>query len=217
MIARQFDHEPASAAARIGPEPTTSSLGGDGFERAHPLLCLQRAVGNRYVQRSVQRRHAVAATPAPVTAPTLRLASDGDRRERDADRVAEQVGRGHAWTSALASRGVHDTDTGGVVLPEIHRAITQVSHSEGQRIPKAVRAPLEPVMGAEFDRVRVHTSAASGNVRPGDDLAEPLVVGVVVTPDDVAADHAGLLFVGEVVGAVEGEVPQRGELRLYAV
>jgi hypothetical protein len=54
------------------------------------------------------------------------------------------------------------------------------------------------------------SSAASGNVCPADDAAEPLVVGVVVAPDDVAADHAGLLVV--VVGAVEGEVAQRGEL-----
>jgi hypothetical protein len=30
------------------------------------------------------------------------------------------------------------------------------------------------------------------------------VVGVVVAPDDVAADHAGLLAVAGVVGAVEG-------------
>jgi hypothetical protein len=35
---------------------------------------------------------------------------------------------------------------------------------------------------------------------------------VVVAPDDVAADHAGLLVVAGVVGAVEREVPQRGEL-----
>ena len=39
---------------------------------------------------------------------------------------------------------------------------------------------------------------------------------MAVTPDDVPADHAALLVVAGVVGAVEGEVPQRGELRLYA-
>src|SRR5207247_6196745 len=61
------------------------------------------------------------------------------------------------------------------------------------------------------------TSAASGNVCPFDDAAEPFVVGVVVAPDDVAADHAGLLLVAGVVGAVEREVPQRGELRLNPV
>jgi hypothetical protein len=40
---------------------------------------------------------------------------------------------------------------------------------------------------------------------------------VVVTPDDVAADHAGPLLVGGVIGAVEGEEAQRGELGLDAV
>jgi hypothetical protein len=37
---------------------------------------------------------------------------------------------------------------------------------------------------------------------------------VVVAPDDVAADHAGLFFVAGVVGAVEGEVSQRCALGL---
>ncbi len=37
---------------------------------------------------------------------------------------------------------------------------------------------------------------------------------MVVAPDDVPADHAGLFFVAGVVGALECEVPQRGELGL---
>jgi hypothetical protein len=40
---------------------------------------------------------------------------------------------------------------------------------------------------------------------------------VVVAPDDVSADHAGLFLVSAVVGAVEREVTQGGELRFYAV
>jgi hypothetical protein len=50
------------------------------------------------------------------------------------------------------------------------------------------------------------SSAASSYVCPVDDAAEPFVVGVVVAPDDVAADHAGLLVVAGVAGAVEREV-----------
>src|SRR5207249_8093087 len=61
------------------------------------------------------------------------------------------------------------------------------------------------------------TSAASGYVCLVDDAAESFVVGVVVAPDDVPADHAGLLLVTGVVGAVEGEVAQRGELGFDAV
>jgi hypothetical protein len=40
---------------------------------------------------------------------------------------------------------------------------------------------------------------------------------VVVASGDIAADHASLLLVGGVVGAIEREVPQRGELRLDPV
>jgi hypothetical protein len=40
---------------------------------------------------------------------------------------------------------------------------------------------------------------------------------MAVAPDDVAADHAGLLLVAEVVGAVEREVAQGGELGFYPV
>jgi hypothetical protein len=60
-------------------------------------------------------------------------------------------------------------------------------------------------------------SAASSYVCPVDDAVESFVVGVVVAPDDVPADHAGLLFMAGLVGAVEREVPQGGELGLDAV
>jgi hypothetical protein len=40
---------------------------------------------------------------------------------------------------------------------------------------------------------------------------------VVVAPDDVPADHAGLLLMTGVIAAVECEVPQRRELSFYAV
>jgi hypothetical protein len=79
-----------------------------------------------------------------------------------------------------------------------------------RRLPGAPRTRLAR-------RVRRRPSAASSYVRLVDDAAEPFVVGVVVAPDDVPADHAGLLFVAGVVGAVQREVPQRGELGFDAV
>ena len=71
-----------------------------------------------------------------------------------------------------------------------------------------------PVPGKEVPRSRrgAHLSASSGYVCPVDDVAEAFVVGVVVAPDDVPADHAGLFLVAGVAGAVEREIPQRGEL-----
>jgi ABC-type dipeptide/oligopeptide/nickel transport system ATPase component len=62
-----------------------------------------------------------------------------------------------------------------------------------------------------------NSSAASGNVCALDEFAEGSVVCVAVPPDDVAADHAGLLAMAGVVGAVEGEVAQRLELSLDPV
>jgi hypothetical protein len=55
-------------------------------------------------------------------------------------------------------------------------------------------------------------AATSSYVGPADDAAELFVAGVVVAPDDVPADQTGLFLVAGVVGTVEGEVPQRGEL-----
>jgi hypothetical protein len=50
-----------------------------------------------------------------------------------------------------------------------------------------------------------------------DDAAQAFVVGVVVTPDDVPADHAGLLLVAGVIGAIEREIPQGRGLRFDPV
>ena len=66
-------------------------------------------------------------------------------------------------------------------------------------------------------RARAGRQCRINHVCSVDAAAKSFAVGVVVAPDDVAADHAGLLVVGGVIGAVEGEVAQRGELGLDAV
>ncbi|TWV31240.1 hypothetical protein FRZ03_35365 [Streptomyces misionensis] len=57
----------------------------------------------------------------------------------------------------------------------------------------------------------------SGGVHPVDEGSEALVGGVLVPPDDAAAEHAALFLVGGVVGSVEGEVAQGAEPGLDAV
>src|SRR5947209_5455582 len=89
------------------------------------------------------------------------------------------------------------------------------------KTPTRSTAPGTWLPSASF--IVLQASAGSGNLRPldgfgsADDLAERGVGGVPVPPGDVAADHAGLLLVGAVVGAVEGEVAKRGELGLDSV
>jgi hypothetical protein len=56
--------------------------------------------------------------------------------------------------------------------------------------------------------------AASVNVCPFDD-AVPFLVDVVVASDNVKANHARLPAVAGMVGAVEGDITERGEPRRY--
>ena len=98
-------------------------------------------------------------------------------------------------------------------LPFSHSMSGSVKH---QAEPMCQASSGTP-QGIELSGKADVPSAASGYVCLGDDAAEPLVIGVVVAPDDVPADHAGLFLVAGVVGAVQREVPQRRELRLYAV
>jgi hypothetical protein len=57
---------------------------------------------------------------------------------------------------------------------------------------------------------QVLPSTASSYVCLGDDVAEPLVVGMVVAPDDVPPDHVGLLLPG---AAIAGSLVRRHRMR----
>jgi hypothetical protein len=52
----------------------------------------------------------------------------------------------------------------------------------------------------------------SDDVDPRDQGAQANIGGVLVLPDDAVADHAALLLVAGVVGAVQRDVAQGGEL-----
>ncbi|HEY7147364.1 MAG TPA: DUF4157 domain-containing protein [Streptosporangiaceae bacterium] len=96
---------PGGPGGRGGP----AGLAGTGHPLAAGLLRLQRAHGNRYVQRLLgasppqvlgqpgQRpQRAPAPGPALAAQPALRLGRPGDRYEREADRLAEDLASGHA-------------------------------------------------------------------------------------------------------------------------
>jgi hypothetical protein len=118
-----------------------------------------------------------------------------------------------AWRHAQlnpTARMLADRELGDLVV-KIH------DQSFGTYGTRRVTAELRLGLGRDVNHQRVERlmrgpSAASGNVCALDEFAEGSVVCVAVPPDDVAADHAGLLAMGGVVGAVEGEVAQRLEL-----
>ena len=119
------------------------------------------------------------------------------------------------------SRGGERGHTGIGLHRHAHGDIPPAKHSRHSPDGEEHSNPLYagshlPYLGGKWSSFRV-TSAASSYVRLVDDAAEPFVVGVVVAPDDVPANHAGLFFVAGVVGPVQREVAQRRKLRLYAV
>lgn len=108
----------------------------------HPILLLQRAIGNQAVQRMLQTK--------------LAISEPGDEQEQDADRISEQVMRmpepqpGH----------VRSGDKGQTEVPPI---IRETLASSGQPIDSATRAFMEPRFGHDFSDVKVHTDTSAAD------------------------------------------------------
>ena len=157
--------------------------------REHPLLHLQRIIGNQAVQRMLQThaeelevgststaasRFAHGFSRIPLHAPAagtiqakLTVNTPGDIYEEEADTVAEQVMR---MTTPLASNVQRQIEaekliqrkTIGDGQPQTAPPIVhEVLRSSGQPLDSATRGFMEPRVGHDFSRVRVHTGAAA--------------------------------------------------------
>jgi hypothetical protein len=137
---------------------------------AHPLLRLQRTIGNQAVQRRIQTKLAVGAA--------------NDQYEQEADRVAEQVMRmptSPSMGTGQAPVQRHSPEAGelGTTKP-LAATVTRLvqcaasaplGSSEsapdfearlstgggGSPLPGSTRAFMEPRLGADFSGVRLHT------------------------------------------------------------
>jgi hypothetical protein len=127
--------------------------------RAHPLLRLQRAVGNRAVGRLLQAK--------------LDVGRPDDEHEREADRVAEQVMRapdpGSTREGAAPPCGDEELVqprpvTGGAAPPASPDVEARVRglQGKGKPLPPSTRAFFEPRLGRDLGHVRVHAGAGAG-------------------------------------------------------
>lgn len=125
--------------------------------RAHPLLDLQRTVGNQVVQRMVRSS----------------MNQRGDRYEQEADRVAEQVvGAPHSATMQLApaARGMplltgEHQDGGGRgsdQLRDVPPLVSEAINAPARPLDGETRAFMESRFGHDFSQVRLHTDARAG-------------------------------------------------------
>lgn len=119
------------------------------------LLQLQRAAGNRAVNRLIQTKLIVGPADDPY--------------EREAERIAAQFG---APTSAadLPAQRLQALPQTPIVGPEggeagdnIERQLA-ANRGAGAPLPPDTRAMMENHLGADFSSVRVHTGAAAGQL-----------------------------------------------------
>src|SRR5579872_257570 len=166
------DVEPATAA-RSGRRQASETLTDSGPVTApEVLLRLQRTRGNQYVQRFLQ-----PAAPACVVQPRLLLGPPGDRHEREADRLAENLAQDVAGglgelDGALADgeRGLPGprisqagTTAGGVLDPAVHQLLVDTG-AAGRPLSARVRGGYERALRADFAGVRVHTGRRADEI-----------------------------------------------------
>ena len=143
----------------------------------HPILRLQRAMGNQGVQRCIQAKLIVGAA--------------NNEFEAEADRVAHQVIKMPAAPSpatgetSVRQRTSEENETsqmkpfGASIAPEIHHLPSDSRGSfkadpafekrlstidEGRPLSASTRAFMEPRFGADFTGVRLHTGSESARL-----------------------------------------------------
>jgi Domain of unknown function (DUF4157)/Xanthomonas XOO_2897-like deaminase len=137
----------------------------------HPILQLQRAIGNQGVQRFIRRKCSCGGTPGPTgeceecskknrlgLQTSLKVNEPGDIYEQEADRIADQV------ISIPAHDGIRrepprirpfsaqPTGQMGAAPASVDQALA----SPGRPLEPALRRDMEQRFGYDFSRVRVH-------------------------------------------------------------
>lgn len=153
----------------------------------HPMLGLQRRVGNRAVNGIIQTM--------------LTVNSPNDEHEREADRVAQDVvaGIGTAEPSMARfdtmdvsdikkrqpgkPRNAPQQGSGVMAVPPAVAADIEQARGWGNPISAAVRGPLEQAFGTDFSAVRIHADDRS------DDLGRSLHARAFATGRDIFFRH----------------------------
>jgi hypothetical protein len=115
----------------------------------HPILQLQRAIGNQGVQRFIQAK--------------LTISQPGDPYEQEADRIADQVlaTPTHRDVSGAPPRIQHFV---GQAAGQAHAApasVNQALAGPGKPLEPVLRRDMEQRFGYDFSRVRVHSGAVA--------------------------------------------------------
>lgn len=137
--ARQETESQDQEALR-SPDIATASLA--DREDSHPILRLQRAIGNQAAQRVIRNAPAPSGA-AGASQRELRVSSPADPSERRAEQAATQVMQSEAPG------------------PDTRPGFTSSAGPGGAPLPGELRSHFEPRFGHDFAEVRVHTGDAA--------------------------------------------------------
>lgn len=152
--------------------------------QTHPLLNLQRKIGNQALMRLLEFRNNSNPTAPVAMQPKLAVSEPEDIHEQEADRVAQQVMRmpepqlqracecegggdcakcqsDQKQSQAPAQvqpQRVDSSTRGGAAAPA---SVNQTLTSAGRPLDRATRTFMEPRFGQDFSHVRVHSDAAA--------------------------------------------------------
>lgn len=162
----------------IKPAQTRKATSKPGTD-AHPLLQLQRTIGNQAVLRLLRSQEQNPDQNLSTTAPTpfghdlsrmpvhgnvpgriqaKRTQTSGDVYEQEAESVAQQVMRAPEPRQddheQLQTKRVQANDSAGIEAPPVvHDAL----HSSGQSVDRSTQEFMESHFGHDLSQVRVHT------------------------------------------------------------
>lgn len=157
----QFASKSKQPAQRKSAPPSSKTLRSPA--PAHPMLQLQRTIGNQGVLRllespSIQPKCACGGTCPRCRQSNLKMSQPGDTYEQEADRVADQVMRApqssvQRWQEGVGSR----SEQAATAVT----SVTNPARGNGQPLPASARSYFEPRFGHDFSQVRVHSDAAA--------------------------------------------------------
>jgi hypothetical protein len=133
-------------ATPVRQAPQQASLGLAVRSTGHPLLRLQRTMGNQAVQRLLQPRRQGLGVSTP-----------GDVYEREAERIAGAV-------MSMPDLSEEEDEDVQLQAPAGVQRRLEGARGSGHPLPAEVRAFMEPRFGADFSRVRVHVDTDAGEM-----------------------------------------------------
>jgi hypothetical protein len=135
------------------------------------MLALHSAIGNQAVGRVLQSD---GAKPRMIQA-KLAVSQPGDKFEREADRIADQVMRIPDGVGSKAMSTVTSAQTRTVqrdafsgqlsaVSPGVQSEIERLRHSGGEPVPNIIREFMQPRLAVDTSQVRIHKSESAADL-----------------------------------------------------